>query len=50
MELTPRQISAYLSFSFKLDRIKRADALWIAATGAQGDGKAIEKALKDLTG
>jgi hypothetical protein len=49
MMLTPRQIAAYLEFSNKLDRIERADALMIAAIGAQGDSKAIEKTIKDLS-
>jgi hypothetical protein len=49
MTLTPRQIAAYLEFSDKLDRIERADALMIAAIGAQGDSKAIEKTLKDIS-
>jgi hypothetical protein len=48
MTLTPRQIAAYLEFSAKLDRIERADALMIAAIGAQGDNKAIEKTIKEL--
>jgi hypothetical protein len=50
MNLTPRQIAAYLEFSDKLDRIERANALMIAAVGAQGDNKAIEKTLKELNG
>jgi Trk K+ transport system NAD-binding subunit len=50
MTLTPRQIAAYLEFSGKLDRIERADALMIAAIGAQGDSKVIEKTLKELNG
>ena len=50
MMLTPRQIAAYLEFSGNLDRIERADALMIAAIGAQGSGKAIEKRLKDIIG
>jgi len=50
MTLTPRQIAAYLQFSDRLDRIDRAHALIIAATGAQGDQKAIEKAIKELSG
>jgi hypothetical protein len=49
MRLTPRQIAAYLEFNSKIDRIERADALMIAAMGAQGDSKAIEKALKQMT-
>jgi len=50
MTLTPRQIAAYLQFSDRLDRIDRAHALIIAAIGAQGDQKAIEKAIKELSG
>jgi hypothetical protein len=50
MMLTPRQIAAYLEFSNKIDRIERANALMIAAIGAQGDSKAIEKTLKELNG
>jgi len=50
MNLTPRQIAAFLEFSGKLDRIERAEALMIAAIGAQGDSKAIEKTLKELNG
>jgi hypothetical protein len=49
MMLTPRQIMAYLEFNDQLDRIERAHALTIAATGAQGDQKAIEKTLKELS-
>ena len=50
MTLTPRQIAAYLEFSDELDRIERADALTIAALGAQGDQQTIEKTLKELNG
>ena len=50
MTLTPRQIAAYLEFADKLDRIDRANDLAIAAIGAQGDQKAIDKALKEWTG
>jgi len=50
MMLTPRQIAAYLEFTDKLDRIDRLHALAIAATGAQGDQKAIEKMVKELSG
>jgi hypothetical protein len=50
MSLTPRQIAAYLEFSARLDRIERADALMIAAIGAQGDSKAIERTLKEISG
>ena len=48
--LTPRQLAAYLEFTDKLDRIDRANDLAIAAIGAQGDQKAIEKAFKEWTG
>jgi hypothetical protein len=48
MTLTPRQIAAYLEFGAKLDRIERANNLWVAAMGAQGDGKTIEKTIKEL--
>jgi hypothetical protein len=48
MTLTPRQIAAYLEFSEQIDRAERADALMIAAIGAQGDGNAIEKTLREL--
>jgi hypothetical protein len=50
MNLTPRQIAAWLEFSEKLDRTERANDLAIMATGAQGDQKAIEKAIKELGG
>jgi aminoglycoside phosphotransferase family enzyme len=50
MTLTPRQIAAYLEFNDKLDRIDRANDLAIAAIGAQGDQKAIEKRLKEWAG
>jgi hypothetical protein len=49
MTLTPRQIAAYLEFSDRLDRIERAHALAIAAIGAQGDQKAVEKAIRELS-
>jgi hypothetical protein len=49
MSLTPRQIAAYLEFSEHIDRAERADALVVAAVGAQGDQKAIEKVLKELS-
>ena len=50
MTLTPRQVTAYLEIGEKLDRMERANGLWIAAMGAQGDGKAIEKTIKELSG
>lgn len=48
MNLTWKQVVAYLEFSDTLDRIDRAADLVITATGAQGDQKAIEKLLKDI--
>jgi hypothetical protein len=48
MTLTPRQIAAYLEFGERLDRMDRANDLAITAIGAQGDQKAIEKAIKEL--
>jgi hypothetical protein len=50
MNLTPRQVAAYLEFSAELDRIERADALAIGAIAAQGDQKTIEKTIKEMTG
>jgi hypothetical protein len=50
MSLSPRQIAAYLEFSDRLDRIERANALVIAAIGAQGDQKAIDKVIRELSG
>jgi hypothetical protein len=49
MSLSPRQIAAYLEFSDRLDRIERANALVTAAIGAQGDQKAIEKVVRELS-
>lgn len=49
MTLTPRQIDVYLEFSAKLGRTEQADALVIAAIGAQGDSKSIEKTIKELS-
>jgi hypothetical protein len=50
MSLSPRQIAAYLEFSDRLDRIERANALVIAAIGARGDQKTIEKEIRELSG
>ena len=50
MNLTPRQMVAYLEFSDRLDRIDRANALMVAAIGSRGDQKAVEKALKEFDG
>ena len=49
MTLTPRQILAYLDFSQKLDRAELSNELMITAVGSQGDGKTIDKVIKDLT-
>jgi len=48
MTLTPRQIAAHLEFSDKIDRIEREYDLMIAAVGAQGDDKTIEKVRKEI--
>ena len=48
MTLTWPQLIAYLELNDRLDRIERANDLWVMAMGAQGDGKSIEKQLKDL--
>jgi hypothetical protein len=50
MSLTPRQIAAYLDFSERLDALERAADLVVAAVGAQGDQKAIDKTMKQLIG
>ena len=50
MTLTPRQITAWLELGEKLDRIDRADDLVIAAAGAQGDKKTLDKVFKELSG
>lgn len=50
MTLTPRQIVAYLEFTDRLDRIDRANDLAIAAIGAQGDQKAIDRMIKEWVG
>jgi hypothetical protein len=49
MNLTPRQITAYIEFSDKLDRIEWANDLMVAAIGAQGDSDGIEKMRRELT-
>jgi len=48
MTLTWKQVVAYLEFNDTLDRVDRTYDLAIAATGAQGDQKAIEKLVKDI--
>jgi len=49
MTQTPRQIAAWLEFSEQVDRVDRANDLVITAVAAQGDQKAIEKTIKELT-
>lgn len=49
MTLTWRQIRAYLELYEQLDRIERASDLAITAIGTQGDQKAIDKTMRDLT-
>jgi hypothetical protein len=48
MSLSWPQLLAYLELNATIDRLERANNLWVAAMGAQGDGKAIEKTLKEL--
>jgi len=48
MSLSWPQLLAYLELNATLDRFERANNLWVAAMGAQGDGKAIEKTIKEL--
>lgn len=48
MSLSWPQLLAYLDLNATLDRLERANNLWIAAMGAQGDGKAIDKTIKEL--
>jgi hypothetical protein len=50
MNLTPRQLAAYLEFGERIDRMERANDLAITAIGAQGDKNAIEKTIKELGG
>lgn len=50
MTLTPRQMDAYLEFSDRIDRMEQANDLAITYVGAQGDKKAVDKAIKDLGG
>ena len=50
MNLSPRQIMAYLELNDRLDRIDLAKALAVALHGAQGDPKAVEKMIKELSG
>jgi hypothetical protein len=49
MSMTPRQIRAYLLLYDRLDALDRTRQLEIAAIGAQGDGDAIKRTLKELT-
>jgi len=49
MSLTPRQIAAYLDLSERLDALERVGNLMVNAVAAQGDHKAIDKMLKQLT-
>jgi hypothetical protein len=49
MELTPRQLAAFLYFGAAIDKTDQAIALSIAALGAQGKGQDINKQIKALT-
>jgi hypothetical protein len=48
MSLSLPQLIAYVELNDTLDRRERSNALWIAAMGAQADGKTIEKTIKEL--
>jgi hypothetical protein len=48
MSLSWPQLMAYCELNDTIDQIERANNLWIAAMGAQGDGKAIDKIIKEL--
>jgi hypothetical protein len=49
MTLTWREIVAWLEFSYKLDRIDRANHVMTTAYGTQGDKQSIDKVVKELT-
>lgn len=49
MSLSPRQIYAWLDLNDMIDAMERAIDLRIGAIGAQGDSKAIDKTLKELS-
>jgi hypothetical protein len=49
MDLTPRQLAAFLHFGAAIDKTDQAIALSIAALGAQGKGQDINKQIKALT-
>lgn len=50
MTLTPRQLMAYLSFNDRIRRTEQANALAIAAMGAQGNPDKINETVKRLAG
>lgn len=49
MTLTPREIAAWLELNDRLDRMDRANDMLVTAVGSQGDQKALDKVLKELT-
>ena len=49
MDYTPRQIGAYIVIAADRKRRELAEHLQIQALAAQGEGKAITGALKDLS-
>jgi len=49
MNYTPKQIGAFLTIAAARRRRELAEQLHIAALGAQGDGKAVQAALKELS-
>jgi len=50
MNLTWRQLNAYLEFNDTIDRQEQGNALWVATIGAQGDDKMIKQAIRELNG
>ena len=50
MNLTPRQIDAYVALNERIDAEERAAYLAVTATAAQGDQKALDRMVKQLTG
>lgn len=49
MDYTPKQIGAFLTIASHRHRRELAEQIHVAALGAQGDGKAIKDAQKELS-
>ena len=49
IRLTPRQITVILFAARRREKYEAADRLSLTAIASQGDNKAIQKQLKDLT-